>query len=196
MGYLALFIALGGTSYATLSLPAGSVGTRQLRNGSVTAKKLANGSITPVKLDPSTIGGSVRHWAFVSQDGRFSAAATEFMRRADAARPVISRELGRSLFVALCACSRTPQGATGTSRSRTGSACQSSSRVTRTERPSFGYWPYISGAATSTPVLHRGASAERGCRAARSIACEEAFSECASRGLRQPIGCWRSSRRC
>jgi hypothetical protein len=68
VGYLALFIALGGTSYA-LSLPDGSVGTRQLRNGSVTSKKLANGSITPAKLDGRAIGGSVRHWAFVNQDG-------------------------------------------------------------------------------------------------------------------------------
>ena len=66
---LALFTALGGTSYAALNLPAGSVGTRQLRDGSVTAKKLANGSITPAKLDSHTIGGTVRHWAFVNQNG-------------------------------------------------------------------------------------------------------------------------------
>ena len=58
VAYLALFIALGGTSYAAINLPAGSVGTKQLRNGSVTAGK----------LDPKTIGGSVRHWAFVSED--------------------------------------------------------------------------------------------------------------------------------
>jgi hypothetical protein len=45
------------------------VGTRQLRNGSVTAEKLANGSITPAKLDNHTIGGAVRDWAFVDQDG-------------------------------------------------------------------------------------------------------------------------------
>ena len=56
---LALFIALGGTSYAAFSLPAGSVGSKQLRNG----------SITPSKINAATIGGSVRHWAFVNQDG-------------------------------------------------------------------------------------------------------------------------------
>ncbi|MDQ2894095.1 MAG: hypothetical protein M3Y09_00355 [Actinomycetota bacterium] len=56
---LSLFIALGGTSYAALSLPVGSVGTRQLRNGSV----------TPAKLNAHTIGGAVRNWAFVNQDG-------------------------------------------------------------------------------------------------------------------------------
>lgn len=59
VAYLALFVALGGTSYAAINLPAGSVGTKQLRNGSVTAGK----------LDPKTIGGSVRHWASVSASG-------------------------------------------------------------------------------------------------------------------------------
>ena len=66
----ALFVALGGTSYAALSLPAGSVGSKQLRNGAVTAKKIANGSITPSKLDARTIGGSIRHWARVNQTGQ------------------------------------------------------------------------------------------------------------------------------
>lgn len=66
IAYLALFVALGGTSYAAFSLPAGSVGTRQLRNGAVTSKKVANGSITPAKLDSGAIGGSVRHWAIVT----------------------------------------------------------------------------------------------------------------------------------
>ncbi len=45
VAYLALFVALGGTSYAAVNLPAGSVGTKQLRNGVVTNKKLANGSV-------------------------------------------------------------------------------------------------------------------------------------------------------
>jgi hypothetical protein len=66
---LALFVALGGTSYAAFSLPAGSVGTSQLRNGAVTANKLANGSISPSKLDNRTLGGTIRHWAHVAQNG-------------------------------------------------------------------------------------------------------------------------------
>ena len=37
---IALFVALGGTSYAVTSLPANSVGTVQLKNGAVTAAKL------------------------------------------------------------------------------------------------------------------------------------------------------------
>ncbi len=70
VAYLALFVALGGTSYAAFSLPAGSVGTNQLRNGAVTSRKIANGSITPAKLDVGSMGGSIRHWAHVSQAGR------------------------------------------------------------------------------------------------------------------------------
>jgi hypothetical protein len=37
---IALFVALGGTTYAATSLPANSVGTTQLKNGAVTASKL------------------------------------------------------------------------------------------------------------------------------------------------------------
>jgi hypothetical protein len=40
---IALFVALGGTSYAAFSLPAGSVGTKQIKNGAVTKAKLAHG---------------------------------------------------------------------------------------------------------------------------------------------------------
>ena len=58
IAYLALFVALGGTSYAAFGVPANSVGTKQLRNH----------SITPIKLDPGKIAASVRAWAVI-QDG-------------------------------------------------------------------------------------------------------------------------------
>ncbi len=41
LAILALFIALGGTSYAATQLPANSVGTRQIRAGAVTPSKLS-----------------------------------------------------------------------------------------------------------------------------------------------------------
>jgi hypothetical protein len=69
ISYLALFVALGGTSYAAINLPAGSVGPRQLKNGAVTTSKLANGSVTPKKLDSKAFGGAILHWAYVRQDG-------------------------------------------------------------------------------------------------------------------------------
>ena len=64
VGYVALFIALGGTSYAAFSLPANSVGGRQIRNH----------AIDPVKLDSKLISGSVRGWAIVGNAGRVIAS--------------------------------------------------------------------------------------------------------------------------
>jgi hypothetical protein len=61
---IALFVALGGTSYAALNLPAGSVGTRQLRNGAV----------TPSKFSPRDISGSITMWAQIAAGGRVIAA--------------------------------------------------------------------------------------------------------------------------
>ena len=72
VAYLALFVALGGTSFAAANLPTNSVGTRQLRNH----------SITPIKLDPSKIGASVRAWAVI-QDGTKVVAARPRARIVD-----------------------------------------------------------------------------------------------------------------
>ena len=45
VSYVALFSALGGTSYAAASLAPNSISTRALRNGAVTRVKLATGSV-------------------------------------------------------------------------------------------------------------------------------------------------------
>jgi hypothetical protein len=55
VGYLALFVALGGTSYAAISV--------------------SNHSITPVKLNPRYIGGYVRAWVSVNANGHVTASA-------------------------------------------------------------------------------------------------------------------------
>jgi len=47
---IALFVALGGTTYAATNLPANSVGTTQLKNNAVTAPKIKNGAVTAAKL--------------------------------------------------------------------------------------------------------------------------------------------------
>jgi hypothetical protein len=54
---VALFVALGGTSYATvaLRLPAGSVGTLQLRNHAVTRSKIGRDSITSALIKPRSL---------------------------------------------------------------------------------------------------------------------------------------------
>jgi hypothetical protein len=50
VAYTALFVALGGTSYAAVKLPNNSVGTAQIKAGAVTASKLANGAVTGTKV--------------------------------------------------------------------------------------------------------------------------------------------------
>lgn len=52
MGFLALFVALGGTSYAATRLPDNSVGSGQIQAGAVTAAKIHDGAITADKLSP------------------------------------------------------------------------------------------------------------------------------------------------
>ena len=47
---IALFVALGGTSYAVVKLPARSVGTRELKSNAVTASKIRDGSIGSAEL--------------------------------------------------------------------------------------------------------------------------------------------------
>ena len=76
IGVLALFVALGGTGYAAISIPKNSVGSRQLRNGAVTANKLGKGSITPTKLNGSSIPGYVAFWAQIAGNGQVTASSS------------------------------------------------------------------------------------------------------------------------
>jgi hypothetical protein len=48
---IALFVAIGGTSYAAFSLPKNSVGTKQLKNRAVATAKIENGAVTKAKLN-------------------------------------------------------------------------------------------------------------------------------------------------
>ena len=55
VGYVALFVALGGTSYAATSLPSGSVGTNQLKNGAVTGAKVKSKSLTASDFEANSL---------------------------------------------------------------------------------------------------------------------------------------------
>jgi hypothetical protein len=55
VAYLALFVALGGTSYAVSQLPPGSVGTKQLKDSAVTGPKIKAGTITGGKIHSFSI---------------------------------------------------------------------------------------------------------------------------------------------
>jgi hypothetical protein len=50
MATLALFVALGGSSYAAIVLPDNSVGSKQLRDRAVSGSKIRNRSITASKI--------------------------------------------------------------------------------------------------------------------------------------------------
>jgi hypothetical protein len=50
---IALFVALGGTSYAAIKLPKNSVGPKQLKNNAVTGSKIKNGAVTAAKINTS-----------------------------------------------------------------------------------------------------------------------------------------------
>jgi hypothetical protein len=46
---VALFVALGGTSYAAIRLPKNSIGTKQLKDGAVTRSKISSGTISSLR---------------------------------------------------------------------------------------------------------------------------------------------------
>jgi hypothetical protein len=53
---LALIVALGGTSYAAIRLPANSVGTKQLKKGAVTGVKVKSNTLTGNQINESKLG--------------------------------------------------------------------------------------------------------------------------------------------
>ena len=55
---LALFVALGGTSYAALSLPGNSVGKGQIRSGAVGKSEARHGAIGKSEIRGSAVGKS------------------------------------------------------------------------------------------------------------------------------------------
>lgn len=55
---LALAVALSGTGYAALRLPAKSVGAKQLKTGAVTNKKLARRAVTGAKVASNSLTGA------------------------------------------------------------------------------------------------------------------------------------------
>jgi hypothetical protein len=46
LAFVALLVALGGTSYAAITLPKNSVGTKQLKKNAVTSAKIKRGAVT------------------------------------------------------------------------------------------------------------------------------------------------------
>jgi hypothetical protein len=55
---VALFVALGGTSYAAIKLPANSVGTKQIKNSAVTGAKVKDATLTGAKIADASVTGA------------------------------------------------------------------------------------------------------------------------------------------
>jgi|tagenome__1003787_1003787.scaffolds.fasta_scaffold20815678_2 hypothetical protein len=55
---LALFLALGGTTYAATALPNNSVGAKQLKANAVTNTKIKNGAVTGAKVADNSVKGA------------------------------------------------------------------------------------------------------------------------------------------
>jgi hypothetical protein len=55
---VALFVALGGTSYAAIVLPANSVGTKQIKKSAVTGVKVKNATLTGAKIKDASLTGA------------------------------------------------------------------------------------------------------------------------------------------
>jgi hypothetical protein len=72
---LALMVALAGTSYAAIRLPANSVGTLQLKKGAVTGAKVKKNSITGTQIRETTLERVPKALQADSADSADSAAA-------------------------------------------------------------------------------------------------------------------------
>jgi hypothetical protein len=72
---LALTVALAGTSYAAIKLPANSVGTAQLRRGAVTGAKVKKNTITGTQVRETTLERVPKALQADSADSADTAAA-------------------------------------------------------------------------------------------------------------------------
>jgi hypothetical protein len=87
---LALFVALGGTGYAAIALPSGSVGTKQLKNGAVTEAKVKAHSLGGTAIDSSRLGkvpsAATADTATSATSARFALAATNAVNAVNATK--------------------------------------------------------------------------------------------------------------
>jgi len=100
VAYVALFVAMGGTSYAAFSIPRNSVGAPQIRNH----------SITHVKLNQKSIAGTVEAWVKLQWRGS-RIVATGSSSRVSVANDASAENVfwPHRHFARACIASATPQ---------------------------------------------------------------------------------------
>src|SRR2546423_9785605 len=55
IAWIALFVALGGASYAAIKLPANSVGSRQIKRNAVTGSKIKRNAVTSSRVKDGSL---------------------------------------------------------------------------------------------------------------------------------------------
>jgi Pentapeptide repeats (8 copies) len=97
---VALFVALGGTSYAAIVLPANSVGTKQIKKSAVTGVKVKNATLTGAKIkDASLTGAKIKDASLTGAD--IVAASLGKVPSAASADSVIDGAVGPTKFGAI-----------------------------------------------------------------------------------------------
>jgi hypothetical protein len=101
---IALVVALAGSGYAALNIPAGSVGTKQLKDGAVTARKVRRHTLLAVDFAPGQLSqgagspgqpgqsGTARAYGVVSATGALNAARSKGLASAN---PITHPATGR-----------------------------------------------------------------------------------------------------
>ena len=90
----ALFVALGGTTYAATSLPRNSVGTEQLKKNAVTAAKIRNRAVTASKIDPTGLVVPNAYQAVFSTNANTALSAFNAINAANATLAANATNLG------------------------------------------------------------------------------------------------------
>ena len=85
---LALVIALGGTSYAAIILPANSVGTKQIKKRAVTASRIRPNAVTSAAVRNGSLGAVDFRAGQLPAGPPGPAGATNVVRRLAASQPV------------------------------------------------------------------------------------------------------------
>jgi hypothetical protein len=104
---IALFVALGGTAYATTSLPKNSVGTKQLKKNAVTGQKIKQNAVVTAKIKNGAVTA-----AKINTSGLTVPNATH-ATSADSATHATSADSATNATHATTATTAAPSGAAG-----------------------------------------------------------------------------------
>jgi hypothetical protein len=139
---MALFIALGGVSYAALNLPKGSVGTEQLKPQAVATAKIKDGAVTADKIQDGAVGGA-------KVDASTLGEVPNSVHASDADRAVFATRSASSRFSEQAGNAQTLEGAPADSY---GTNLMAHTRIPATSSDAE-WWIPVSGMGEPSPTL-------------------------------------------